>query len=159
MLHFRPLLPAFALCLLASAAQAQSLASRLGTMTEEQVIDGCSCTFAAKGGKGRLAKGYVLSADLEGENAKALMVVDGSRMTLRQVRATYSDKRLKRGVKWSALYASPDGRLRVGVETTIVRDCSGRGEDCEAYDHDGTLTLSQGDFAAEKLPIKGVCGC
>jgi hypothetical protein len=47
-----------ALCLLAPvAAEAQSLASRLGTMSASEVIYGCSCSFAVKGGKGRLAKG------------------------------------------------------------------------------------------------------
>jgi hypothetical protein len=87
------------------------------------------------------------------------MVLDGSKMTLRQMRGAYSDGRLKRGVKWSALYASRDGRLRVGVETRIVRDCDGRGEDCEAYDHEGTLILSGSHGRTERLPIKGVCGC
>jgi len=158
MFHSCLLACAFAVCI-ASAAQAQSLTSRLGTMTEEQVFDGCSCTFAAKGGRGRLAKGYVFSSGIAADRPEALVVLDGAKMSLRQVGSAARDTPMKRGSRQRSLFASEDGTLRVGIETTIVRDCTGQGESCEAVEEEGTMSLSLGAGTPEKLPIKGVCGC
>jgi hypothetical protein len=143
------------LCLAgASFAQRQASPGLVGTVTDQNLIDGCGCYFKVRGSK-RTSQKYIFAESIE-EDARIWMNIDGRDVRLRIVKDWRIRDRERVGNRSTRTFAADGISVTSTYRTTRV--CAKYDENCESSDYEATFVVRKGK-RVQTVRAVGSCGC